>query len=158
MCWVSQCRETVFKTHRRHGCRFVFWWDVKNASVTQMTRSMMRKMGEICMQVTMWKRVCERVPWVHAYLESVLRLCLLLLEGFRGNELGMMGVGVQGRLLQARRMQGCERWGVRERQKETKGGQDKTHGEEGEKDSQLTLEEEWLIMHMQRRATPHTNQ
>lgn len=52
--------------------------------------------------------------FVHAYLESVLRLCLLFLEGFRGNELGMMGVGVQGRLLQARRMQGGE-GGLRDR-------------------------------------------
>lgn len=49
-----------------------------------------------------------QVAYIHAYLESVLRLCLLFLEGFRGNELGMMGVGVQGRLLQARGMQACE--------------------------------------------------
>lgn len=34
--------------------------------------------------------------YAHAYLESDLRLCLLFLEGFRGNELGMMGVGVRG--------------------------------------------------------------
>lgn len=33
---------------------------------------------------------------VHAYLESVLRLCLLFLEGFRGNELGMMRVVSRG--------------------------------------------------------------
>ena len=57
---------------------------------------------------------------MHAYLESALRLCLLFLEGFRGNELGMMGVGVQGILLQARRMQGSGKGGERKK-KETKG-------------------------------------
>lgn len=34
-------------------------------------------------------------PRVHAYLKSVLRLCSLILEGFRGSELGMMGVVVR---------------------------------------------------------------
>lgn len=72
-------------------------------------------------------RVCVRLEgirhllYVHAYLESVLRLCLLFLEGFRGNELGMMGVGVQGRLMRARRMQACERVGE-EKKTETKKG------------------------------------
>lgn len=75
------------------------------------------------------ENVCERSrdrgASVHAYLESVLRLCLLFLEGFRGNELGMMGVGVQGRLLRARRVrevgggEGVKK-GVRERKRNKK--------------------------------------
>lgn len=89
------------------------------------------------------ENVCERSrdrrP-LHSYLESVLRLCLLFLEGFRGNELGMMGVGVQGRLLRARRMQGGlwrKRW---EKERETK--RMTWHGTQG---GQLTLKE--LIIH-----------
>lgn len=70
---------------------------------------------------------------MHAYLESVLRLCLLFLEGFRGDELGVMGVGVQGRLLQARRMQGSEKEMREEKKRHKKGCHDRTRGED-EKD------------------------
>lgn len=38
----------------------------------------------------------------HAYLESDFRLCLLFLEGFRGNELRMMVVGVRGEFVASR--------------------------------------------------------
>ncbi len=72
-----------------------------------------------------------------------------------------MGVGVQGRLLQARRMQGCERrvgWGeVRERQKKQKDDMTRHVGRR-EKRQSVDPGREWLIMHMQRLATPHINQ
>lgn len=49
------------------------------------------------------------MPWVYAYLESVLRLGLLILEGFRGNGLGIIGIG-------SRRMQGGEKGAWRDKQ------------------------------------------
>lgn len=94
--------------------------------------------------------------FVHAYLESVLRLCLLFLEGFRGNELGMMGVGVQGRLLQARRMQGGE-GGLRERK--DKQNDDMTwHVGRRERRQYVDPGREWLFMHMQDCPHYHKNQ
>lgn len=50
----------------------------------------------------------------------------------------MMGVGVQGRLLQARRMQGFESGGGGERKKkETKGQHHRTRGGGGRKDQSV---------------------
>ena len=67
-----------------------------------------------------------------------------------------MGVGVQGRLWQAGRMHGCERGlgGRWEWEKEKEKQKDDMTGYVGRKDQSVDPGREWLIMHMQRMATP----
>lgn len=104
-----------------------------------------------------WERVWEvekQEASVHAYLKSVLRLCLLFLEGFRGNELGMMGVAVQGRLLRAMRMQGGRgvvKKEVREKKRNRKNDMTWHAGRT------IDPGRDWLFMHMQRSDTTRRN-